>query len=90
MGIRYLCEEQAHPLEKKQTKHSTTSLSELDKKIQKSKSALSATAMHALGGSGTVPAEVMCILESPSATEDRTGEALSGPEGELLKKMLFI
>ena len=88
MGIRYLCGEQAHPLEKKQVKQTSVSLSELDKKIQKSKSALSATATHSFGGIGIIPADVMCVLESPSASEDRTGEALSGPEGELLKKML--
>ena len=88
MGIRYFCGEKVHSLEKKSVKHCSVSLVELDKQLQKSKSALSATATHALGGMGVMPAKVMCILESPSATEDRTGEALSGPEGELLKKML--
>ena len=89
MGIRVLCGEQAHPLENsKKASIKVRSLQELDKHLSNSKSSLSATATHPLGGFGTVPAKVMCILESPSADEDRTGVALSGKEGELLKKML--
>ncbi len=88
MGIRDLCGEAAHPLESAHKSISPASLDKLEKKIQKSKSAISATATHALGGVGVTPAKVLCVLDMPSATEDRTGVALSGSEGELLKKML--
>ena len=64
-------------------------MTDLDKALISSKSALSATATHPLGGIGPVPAKVMCVLEMPSSMEDRTGQALSGEEGELLKKMLL-
>lgn len=89
MGVRVLCGEKAHPLEsKKNSPVKARSLQELDKHLSNSKSSLSATATHPLGGFGVVPCKVMCILESPSADEDRTGIALTGKEGELLKKML--
>ena len=86
MGIHNLCDEKPHSLGKKTI--SSTSSTDLDKALTSSKSALSATATHPLGGIGPVPAEVMCVLEMPSSMEDRTGQALSGEEGELLKKML--
>ena len=63
-------------------------MDDLDKALSSSKSGLSATATHPLGGVGIIPAKVMCVLEAPSATEDKTGVPLSGPEGDLLKKML--
>ena len=90
MGIRDLCGETAHSVGKKEESQlpTTCSLSVLDKALAKSKSALSATATHPLGGIGVVPAKVMCVLEAPSAIEDRTGQPLAGPEGDLLKKML--
>jgi len=88
MGIHVLCAEHPHALTTKKTPTSPKSLAQLDKALQTSKSSLSQTATHALGGIGPVPAKVMCVLESPSAAEDRTGIPLSGPEGELLKKML--
>ena len=88
MGIRCLCGEQAHPLEKKIPLSEKHSLADLDKRLVSSKSSLSATATHPLGGYGVNPATLMCILESPSAEEDRTGVPLSGSEGDLLKKML--
>ena len=88
MGIRNLCDEGVHPLERQDITSPKCTLAELDEQMQHSKSALSATATHAIGGIGVMPAKVMCVLESPSATEDRSGEALSGPEGDLLKKML--
>ncbi len=53
-----------------------------------SQSALSKTAMHPLQGIGVRPAKVLCILNAPNAQEDRTGDCLVGPEGEMLKKML--
>lgn len=58
-----------------------------DKKIV-SKSALSKTATHTLEGMGVVGAKVLCVLNAPNAEEDRTGICLSGPEGEMTKKML--
>lgn len=88
MGIHVLCGETPHPLEHPQPVKTEASLLALDKKLVHSKSALSATAMHPIGGTGAIPASIMCVLEMPSASEDRTGEALSGAEGELLKKML--
>ena len=88
MGIHSLCDEEVHPLGKRTISPKVSSVSELDTKIRKSKSSLSVTATHTMGGAGVIPAEVMCILEFPSAMEDKTGEALSGPEGDLLKKML--
>lgn len=89
MGVRVLCGETPHLLEsKKKIPPKARSLQELDKHLSNSKSSLSTTATHPLGGFGVVPCEVMCILESPSADEDRTGIALAGKEGELLKKML--
>lgn len=90
MGIRDLCGEEAHPLEKTKRLSSAqkASLASLDNALKTSKSSLSATATHPIGGIGSTPATVMCVLEAPSAHEDKTGEALSGPEGELLKKML--
>ena len=72
MGIRILCDETAHPLEKKDKISQACSLSALDQQLQKSKSALSATATHPLSGVGKIPARVMCILEMPSATEYMT------------------
>ncbi len=88
MGIRTLCAEEPHSLMKKKPSTPPSSLTQLDKSLITSKSSLSQTATNALGGIGPIPAKLMCVLESPSATEDRTGEALSGPEGDLLKKML--
>ena len=90
MGVHHLCAEVPHALGIPGTKPvgKIKSLAELDKKLTSSKSALSATATHPVGGIGVVPAQVMCVLEMPTATEDRTGVALSGEEGELLKKML--
>ena len=87
MGIRNLCDEKPHGLGKKVI--SKVSMADLDKALRSSKSALSATATHPLGGIGAIPAKVMCVLEMPSSAEDRTGQALSGEEGELLKKMLL-
>ena len=90
MGIHDLCGEEVHPLSKNTPlkKMKNISLTDLDKELVTSKSSLSTTATHPLGGIGAVPSTVMCILESPSAHEDKTGIPLSGPEGELLKKML--
>ena len=89
MGIRILCDEVPHPLSMRGVSSKTpVNLENLDKALSASKSGLSATATHPLGGIGVVPATVMCVLEAPSANEDRTGIPLSGPEGDLLKKML--
>lgn len=89
MGIRNLCEETPHSLSDIHTsKKASICLDDLDKSLMTSKSGLSATATHPFGGTGIIPAKVMCILEAPSAAEDRTGIPLSGPEGDLLKKML--
>ncbi|MGN0919223.1 MAG: uracil-DNA glycosylase [Alphaproteobacteria bacterium] len=88
MGIRVLCGEKPHAWGGSKPVQTKTSIPALEKKVQTSKSALSATATHPIGGVGVIPAKVLCILEMPSANEDRTGVALSGPEGELLKKML--
>ena len=89
MGIHYLCGEKPHSLAMLCSPAKTpVSLEKLDKSLATSKSGLSLTATHPLGGTGVVPARVMCVLEAPSATEDKTGLPLSGPEGELLKKML--
>ncbi len=88
MGIRVLCGEESHPLVQAKPVRSDNTLSVLDKKLAQSKSALSATATHPIGGVGVIPAQIMCVLEMPSASEDKTGEALSGAEGTLLKKML--
>ena len=88
MGIRVLCGEVPHALEYSKKTVKGASLAELDKSLNHSKSALSATATHPIGGIGMVPAKVMCVLEMPSAGEDKTGQPLSGPEGELLQKML--
>ena len=60
MGIRDLCGEVPHPFGISFQKR--PSLSELDKRLLQSKSGLSATAMHPLGGIGVVPAQVMCSL----------------------------
>ena len=87
MGVYHLCDEQVHSLTQKEQKK-PLSLEALNKELSSSKSSLSSTATHAIGGVGTIPAHVLCILESPSADEDRSGVALSGTEGELLKKML--
>ena len=90
MGIRVLCGEKPRALSGASTHQMSSKGSEeaLAKKLISSKSALSATATHPMGGVGAIPAKVMCLLEMPSANEDRTGVPLSGPEGELLKKML--
>ena len=89
MGIRHLCDEKPRPLTTLSSpKKSPVDLKKLDKSLAVSKSGLSLTATHPLGGTGVVPAKVMCVLEAPSAAEDRSGVALSGPEGDLLKKML--
>ena len=82
MGVHHLCDEEAHPLVEE-----SFSVSD-NKKLSSIKSSLSATATHALEGVAAVPAKVVCVLEMPSASEDRTGVVLSGPEGELLEKML--
>ena len=88
MGIRVLCGEKSHAWYKPEAAPVKRTLPVLDKKLTESKSALSATATHPIAGVGVVPAKVMCVLEMPSASEDRTGQALCGAEGELLQKML--
>ena len=90
MGIRYLCDEVPHPLGSavSNLRPGDRPLLQLEQKIRAAKNALVATATHPLIGAGVVPAKVMCILEMPTAAEDRTGEPLTGPEGDLLKKML--
>ncbi len=61
---------------------------ELSQKLVHSEMALAKTALHPMLGTGVVSPKVMCVLEAPSSQEDKTGEYLSGPEGELAKKML--
>ncbi len=54
----------------------------------KNEIALMKTALHTMVGTGCVSPQVMCIMEAPSASEDKTGLYLTGPEGELAQKML--
>ena len=51
-------------------------------------SALKKTASHTLLGQGPNKPKLMCIFEMPSADSDRSGETLSGPQGELFIKMM--
>ena len=90
MGIRVLCQEKPRVFGSSCHKgiDGGQSLGQLDQKLVASKSSLSATATHPLGGIGPVPAKVMCVLEMPTAAEDRTGVPLSGEEGALFQKML--
>lgn len=63
-------------------------LGALNQKLAHSEMALAKTALHPMLGTGVMSPKVMCILEAPSSQEDKTGEYLSGPEGELTQKML--
>ncbi len=84
MGIDCICKNQKRQFlipEKNQPQSISPSL-------QSRQSALSKTATHTLLGTGIKPAVVLCVLNAPSAEEDKTGLALSGSEGEMTKKML--
>ena len=84
MGIESFCSEVKHiPMTKVETPVASPT-----KSLTSSRSALSKTAAHTLQGMGVVPAKVLCILNAPNAEEDKTGVCLSGPEGEMTKKML--
>ena len=86
MGMHTFCGEKPQKHEKKK-KTSTMSLPQLEDKIQNFDIPLSKTALHPMGGIGALSPKVMCVLEAPSSQEDKTGQYLSGPEGELAKKM---
>ena len=87
MGVNSFCAEKVqNKLKKEKTDKNT--LQQLDDQLKKSDIALSKTALHPMGGCGCLAPKVMCILEAPSAQEDKTGDYLSGPEGALAQKML--
>lgn len=50
---------------------------------------LSKFATHPITGIGVKNPSLLVITESPNSDEDRTGISLSGPTGELLKKILL-
>lgn len=87
MGVNTFCGEKVQ--NKVQVKQSdVASLQKLDHDLQQFDMALAKTALHPMGGIGCLNPKVMCVLEAPSAQEDKTGEYLSGSEGELVKKIL--
>jgi len=51
-------------------------------------SSLKKTASHTILGQGPSKPKLMCVLETPSADSDRSGLTLSGPQGDLLTKMM--
>ena len=64
-------------------------LSELNTAKEKfSLSALKKTATRTVLGQGPLQPKLMCVLEAPDTDADRSGILLSGPNGELLHKML--
>ena len=87
MGVSSFCGEKVQNKAQNRTVDADT-LQKLDLKLGQSDMALSKTALHPMGGIGCLSPKVMCVLEAPSAQEDKTGKYLSGPEGELAKKML--
>lgn len=87
MGVSSFCGEEVRNKAQKQV-IDTDTLQKLDLKLNQSEMALSKTALHPMSGIGCLSPKVMCVLEAPSSQEDKTGEYLSGPEGELAKKML--
>ena len=88
MGISTFSDEKPQNHLKKHVQKSLGSLDDLDEEVRKEKNVLSKTAMNTMLGTGVKNARVMCILESPSAQEDKTGIYLSGEEGELTQKIL--
>lgn len=88
MGVSCFCGESVRRIDIKQRSSDTNSLDTLNQKIEKIQNSLSKTALHPMTGSGCTTPKVMCVLEAPSAQEDKTGQYLAGPEGELTKKML--
>lgn len=89
MGVSCFCNEDAHQkLISRTNTIDDRALNILNQKIVQTENTLSKTALHPMLGIGCVIPQVMCILEAPSAQEDKTGEYLSGSEGELAKKML--
>ncbi len=88
MGISTFSDEKPQNHLKKHVQKSLGSLDDLDEEVLKEKNVLSKTAMNTMLGTGIKNARVMCILESPSAQEDKTGIYLSGEEGELTQKIL--
>lgn len=88
MGISTFSDEKPQNYLKKTATKSLGTLADLDALLLNEKNTLSKTAMHTLCGTGVTKARIMCVLESPSATEDRTGIYLSGEEGELTQKIL--
>lgn len=88
MGISTFSDEKPKNHFQKSVQKSLGTLADLDAQLLTEKNTLSKTAMHVMGGTGISDAKVMCVLESPSAQEDKTGIYLSGPEGELTQKML--
>lgn len=87
MGVNSFCAEKVQNKIKEKTAD-VKSLQKLDSELLHFEMALSKTALHPMGGTGCCSPKVMCILEAPSAQEDKTGEYLSGPEGEKTVKML--
>lgn len=49
---------------------------------------LKKTAAHTILGVGNPKARLMCILDTPDADSDRAGQALSGAQGDLFRKMM--
>ena len=87
MGIHTFCGEIPKNQIKSQ-KIKSGSLQQLESKLQNLEMALSKTAFHPMGGTGILSPKVMCVLEAPSSQEDKTGQYLSGEEGELTQKIL--
>lgn len=51
-------------------------------------SALKKTASHTLLGEGPLQPQLMCVFEMPTADSDRSGQILTGPQGEMFQKMM--
>ena len=88
MGVNSFCDEHAPNRLKLRNKVDSKTIAQLDQKLVQSSIALAKTALHPMGGIGCLSPLVMCVLDAPSAQEDKTGQYLSGQEGELTKKML--
>ena len=67
-----------------------TTLDELNTEKQNfDLSSLKKTATHTILGAGATKPKLMCILDMPDADSDRSGEPLTGPQMEQLKKMML-
>ncbi len=68
--------------------HATTLESLNTEKENFNLSALKKTATHTILGKGPIKPKLMCLLEMPDGTSDRSGDAWTGAQAEQLKKMM--